>query len=88
MNEQKQNPAEIDLYYFFKPIGTAIKKIGAAINFTIRKIMANLVVFIIVVLLITLAGFSLRYIIQPAYRTEGIFISNILPGKLKFFKID
>jgi hypothetical protein len=81
MSEQKQNSAEIDLYYFFKPVGTAIKKIGAAINFAIRKIKANLVTFIIIVILITAAGFSLRYIIQPAYRTQGIFISNILPGK-------
>jgi len=81
MSEQKQNSAEIDLYYFFKPIGTAVKKIGAVIHFTLRKIRANLAVFIIIVLLITLAGFSLRYIIQPAYKTQGIFISNILPGK-------
>lgn len=81
MNEQKQNTAEIDLYYFFKPLGTAFKKIGNAFLYTFRKIKANIVLFGITVLLITLAGFSLRYIIKPAYQTEGIFVSNILPGK-------
>jgi len=38
-------------------------------------------IFGIIVLLITLAGFSLRFIIKPAYETQGIFVSNTLPGK-------
>src|SRR6185503_11988704 len=81
MSEQKQNSAEIDLYYFFKPIGTAIKKIGAALDRAGTKIRANIFTFIIIVLVITLAGFSLLYILKPAYKTQGIFISNILPGR-------
>lgn len=81
MSEQKQNSAEIDLYYFFKPVGTAINKAGLWISYVYRKTIANFFIFSIIVLLITAAGFSVRYFIKPAYKTEGIFISNILPGK-------
>ena len=81
MSEQKQNNAEIDLYYFFKPLGTALRKIGQGIDFALRKFRANALIFGIIVLLITLAGYSARYILKPAYQTHGIFISNILPGK-------
>jgi len=81
MSEQKQNNAEIDLYYFFKPVGTALKKVGNLLAYAFRKLDANKIGFIIVVLLITLAGYSLRYIIKPSYQTEGIFVSSILPGK-------
>ena len=81
MSEQRQNSAEIDLYYFFKPIGTAIKKIGNGLEYAGRKIRANLFIFGVIVLLITSAGFSLRFLLQPAYKTQGIFISNILPGR-------
>jgi hypothetical protein len=81
MSEQKQNNAEIDLLYFFKPLGTVFKKIGNATLYIFRKIKANIILFGIIVLLITLAGFSLRYTINPSYQTEGIFVSNVLPGK-------
>jgi len=81
MSEQKQTDAEIDLYYFFKPLGTALKKIGNLLAYSFRKIEANKIGFIVIVLLITLSGYSLRYFIKPSYQTEGIFVSNILPGK-------
>ena len=81
MSDQKQTNAEIDLYYFFKPLGMALKKIGNLIAFALRKLEANKIPFIIIVVLITLAGYSLRYFISPSYQTEGIFVSNILPGK-------
>ena len=81
MNEQKQNNAEIDLFYFFRPVGIALQKIGTALEFAFRKVMANIIVWGIIVFLITAAGFSLRYLIKPSYETEGIFVSNILPGK-------
>jgi len=81
MSEQKQNNAEIDLYYFFKPLGTALRKIGHGLDYASRKIRANALVFGIIVLLITLAGYSARYILKPSYQTKGIFVSNVLPGK-------
>jgi hypothetical protein len=80
MSEEKQNSAEIDLLYFFKPIGTLFRKIGNFINYCFYRIKANIIGFGIIVLVITGAGYSLRYFITPAYQTEGIFISNILPG--------
>lgn len=81
MSEQRPNQAEIDLYYFFKPVGTAIKKIWNGITYIERKISANLIVFLAIVLLGSLAGYFMRYIIKPSYETGGIFVSNILPGK-------
>src|SRR6187397_2170598 len=81
MSEQKQNNAEIDLLYFFKPLGTVFKKTGNVLNYAYRKINANKILFAVIVLFITVAGYSLRYVLKPAYRTQGIFISNILPGK-------
>jgi len=81
MSEQNQNNAEIDLLYFFKPLGTVFKKIGNALEYTSRKINANKVLFAVIVLLITVAGYSLRYVLKPSYRTQGIFVSNNLPGK-------
>ena len=81
MSEQKQNAAEIDLFYLFRPVGVGLKKTGEFFIFAFRKLIANIVVFGIIVLLITLAGYSLRYVIEPAYETQGIFVSNTLPGK-------
>jgi len=81
MSEVKQNNAEIDLLYFFKPLGIVLKKIGSIVNYAFRKINANKIFFAIIVSLITLTGYSLRYFTKPAYKTQGIFVSNILPGK-------
>ena len=81
MSERKQNNAEIDLLYFFKPLGIVFKKTGNALEYTSRKINANKVVFAVIVLLITIAGYSLRYFLKPSYQTQGIFVSSILPGK-------
>jgi len=81
MSEPKQNNAEIDLLYFFKPLGTVLRKTGNALEYTSRKIHANKVIFAVIVLLITVSGYSLRYFLKPSYRTEGIFVSSVLPGK-------
>ena len=81
MSEPKQNNAEIDLLYFFKPLGTVFKKTGTALEYTSRKINTNKIIFAVIVLLITVAGYSLRYFLKPSYRTQGIFVSSVLPGK-------
>lgn len=81
MSEQKPNNAEIDLLYFFKPLGTFLKKIGAALDYAYRKIQVNRILFAVIILLFTIAGFSVRYLLKPSYKTQGIFVSNILPGK-------
>jgi hypothetical protein len=81
MSDQKQNSAEIDLFYFFKPLAVGLKKLGGLLIFAFRKVITNFLAFSIIILLITLAGYSLRYIIKPAYETQGIFVSNTIPGK-------
>jgi hypothetical protein len=82
MNEsQSTSAAEIDLYHFFKPLFSGLKKLGNGVLFIFRKIVHNKISFVLIVLLITLAGYSLRYILAPAYETQGIFVSNILPAK-------
>ena len=81
MSEQKQNNPEIDLLYFFKPLGTVFKKAGNVLDYANRKLHANKVLFIVTIIIFTLAGYSLRYVLKPSYKTQGIFVSNILPGK-------
>ena len=81
MSEQKQNNPEIDLLYFFKPLGTVFKKAGNVLDYANRKLHANKVLFIVIIMIFTLAGYSLRYVLKPSYKTQGIFVSNILPGK-------
>jgi len=80
-DKQQNNPAEIDLFYFFKPLGNLLIKTGWGIAYFFKKINANKFLFGIIVLIISIGGFSLRYIITPAYQTEGMFVSSILPGK-------
>ena len=42
MNEKPQNnPAEIDLLYFFRPLGNLFKSIGNWLVFFFKKIQAN-----------------------------------------------
>jgi len=80
-DKNQNNPAEIDLFYFFRPLGDLFKKIGMGILYFIKKILANKFLFVLIIVLISAGGFSLRYILQPAYQTEGIFVSSILPAK-------
>ena len=80
-DKQQNSPAEIDLFYFFKPLGNLFIKIGRGILHVFKKIQTNIILFSLIVLLISAAGYSLRYFITPAYQTEGMFVSGILPGK-------
>ena len=82
MNDKQQNnPAEIDLFDFFRPISNALRKLGLGLRYYFMILKTNKLLFAGIVLVITVAGFSLRYIIPPAYQTEGIFGSHILPVK-------
>lgn len=75
------NPAEIDLLYFFRPFGKGIIKIWNALVYSFRKVFYNKILFAAVVLITTIAGYSLRFLIPPAFQTQGIFVSNVLSGK-------
>jgi len=82
MNDKTQNnPAEIDLFYFFRPLSRLFKKAGAGLVYSVRKMFYNKFLFASVVIILTLAGFSLRYILPPGFETQGIFISNTLSGR-------
>lgn len=81
--EERQSPAspEIDLSYFFRPLGKVFKGIGRGIENYYLRIVNNGLLFGAVIVIITTAAYCLRYVIKPAYRTEGIFMSRVLPGK-------
>ena len=82
MEEKKPaSSAEIDLLYFLKPLNNGIKSVGKTIRYYFLLWKNNLVLFFSIVILITLMGFSMRYVIKPAYQTTGFFISNFLPAK-------
>jgi len=82
MNDKPQNnPAEIDLMYFFRPLGNFFKSISNGIVFFFKKIQTNVILFTLAVLTISATGFSIRYFLKPAYQTEGMFVSSVLPSK-------
>ena len=75
MDEQPiKSSEEIDLLYFLKPIGNFILHYIA----TLKR---NRLLILLIILLITLAGYLIRYVITPGYFTRGVFISHVLPGK-------
>ena len=80
-DKQQNNPAEIDLLYFFRPLGNLFKSIGNGIVLFFKKIQANKILFATAVFVISTGGFSLRYFLKPAYQTEGMFVSSVLPSK-------
>ena len=64
---------EIDLLFYADKILQGLKKY-------LRILGRNLLLFLFIVLVITGAAFSLRYVIPPAYCTNGLFISYFLPA--------
>lgn len=72
---------EIDLLYFFRPVGNAIK---GAWNWGIDYLTLlanNRLLFGAILVLGLIGGYCIRFVIPPAYQTEGIFVSNMLPGR-------
>ncbi len=81
MEERQTTPPEIDLIYFFRPLTRWFRQFIDWIMRMIRLLMANMVLFLSIFILGSLAGYSLRYIIKPAYRTEAYFITRGMPPK-------
>ncbi len=72
---------EIDLLYFVRPVSNAFKKATAwGVRYT-RFLAHNRFLFAGILLAGSIAGYCLRFIIPPSYKTEGIFISNMMPAK-------
>jgi hypothetical protein len=80
--ERKPNTSEeIDLLYFFRPVSNALKKLFAFIRNYIRLLAHNIFLFGAILVLGAIGGYCLRYFIPPAYMTNGIFISKMLPAR-------
>jgi len=72
---------EIDLLYFFRPVTNAAK---AATNWGVSyvKLLAhNRYLFVAILVLGSIAGYCLRFVIPPSYKTDGLFVSGMIPGR-------
>lgn len=81
--EQKRtnSPEEIDLLYFFRPVSNAFKRAGNWSLDFVRLLAYNRFLFVAILLIGSAAGYCLRYFIKPAYKTEAIFISDMIPAR-------
>jgi len=71
---------EIDLLYFFRPLINGFKNMAVSLGKYSEVLLKNIFLFSVIVILITAAGYCLRYVMQPAYQTKGIFISHVMPS--------
>jgi len=82
MEEKKhQQSEEIDLLYFLRPINRGVKTVYGWGELYVRTMLHNLWMAIAIVVLITGFAYSTRFWMGKAYKTEGIFVSHILPAK-------
>jgi hypothetical protein len=81
--EQKRahSSEEIDLLYFFRPVGNAFKRAGNWAMDYIRLLAHNRFLFAAILLVGSAAGYCARYLIAPAYKTEAMFISDMIPAR-------
>lgn len=80
-NEPATNPKqneEIDLIYFFRPIGKLFKEIGKAFSNWGKKIKTFYPFVIYIFIFGGLLGFAARFILNKHYKTDGIFLSRVL----------
>lgn len=75
----KQNE-EIDLIYFFRPIGKLFTAIGSAIAGWLRSIVQNFRIILYFMIICGLLGFASRFVLNKRYKTDGIFLSRVLPA--------
>jgi hypothetical protein len=71
---------EIDLLYFFRPLTNAVKRTYAWGMDYVRMLAHNRFLFAAILLLGSAAGYCLRFVIEPGYRTNAIFVSDMLPA--------
>jgi hypothetical protein len=75
----KQNE-EIDLIYFFRPIGRMFAAIGKSISNWVKSIQENFRFVVYAFIICGLLGFSSRFVLNKRYKTDGIFLSRVLPS--------
>lgn len=71
---------EIDLLYFFRPVNNAFKKATSWGIDYVRLIAHNRFLFVGILIAGAIAGYCLRYVIKPSYKTNAIFVSDMLPA--------
>jgi hypothetical protein len=82
-NESASNPKqneEIDLIYFFRPIGKLFTAIGEAILSWLKNVKTNFRFVIYFLIVFGLLGLSARFVLNKRYKTDGIFLSKVLPS--------
>ncbi len=79
INNPKQNE-EIDLIYFFKPVGKLFTGIGKAISNWLSSIKTNFKIVVYIFGICGLLGLAARFVLNKRYKTDGIFLSRVLPA--------
>ena len=80
MEKQQRNSEEIDLLYFFNPLVRGLKSLGLGCKNYIIKLQRNVFLFLILMIVISAIGFSLRFLLPKYFKTEAIFVSYNLPA--------
>lgn len=78
--KQTSSSEEIDLLYFFRPVSNAFKKATAWGTDYVRLLAHNRFLFAAILLAGSVAGYCLRYVIPPSYKTNAILVSDMLPA--------
>lgn len=81
MTEKAQGKnEEIDLFHFLKPVVELSKRIWRTFSIHFRMLYMFRIAALLIFLSIAAIGFSTRYWLPKAYKTEGLFVSQVLPG--------
>ncbi|HYF31103.1 MAG TPA: hypothetical protein VD993_08290 [Chitinophagaceae bacterium] len=82
MEQKRPNSSEeIDLLYFFRPVSNAFRRLVDWLGDYIMLVAHNRFLFAAILLLGSIGGYCLRYVIAPSYKTHAIFISEMLPSR-------
>jgi hypothetical protein len=79
--KQPTHSEEIDLAYLFRPVTHFAQRLAGRTARHFAALKANIFLFISILLLISAAGYCLRFILPRSYGTEGIFATRFLPAK-------
>jgi hypothetical protein len=72
---------EIDLLYFFRPVGRALKNAALLAEYYLALLAHNRFLFAGILIAGAIGGYCLRYVIPPSYQTNAIFVSDMLPAR-------
>jgi hypothetical protein len=78
----KPNTEEIDLFTFLKPVADTFKKVFSQLGRYLHLLLKNITLLIAITVITSALGFSLRFILPKAYKSEAVFVSHELPAKV------